>query len=336
MSLSRYIKLIAASEDHRALDAEDAHDLFAAILDGGASELEIGAVLTAFAVRRESVSEMAGFDRAARSRVHALRSPWPSPRPLVFGTYGGAKTQPNLLPLLALMLQRLGVPVLIHGSLEVAAGVACAYVLRELGILPCTSLAHAQRALEESRLAFVPAAVLCPALASLLALRYRLGVPNVAHTLVKLIDPFHGECIRVVGAQSECELARFEMVLASTGAQALLLRGPEGEPFADPRRRPRMLHVRDAMTRRLFEEETMPARRMANLVEVCDAATTARWIRQAISGRVPVPQPLVNQFACCLYLSGYAEEFNQAKAIAAVEAGVRTSFGMSNARGLPV
>jgi len=34
-----------------------------------------------------------------------------------------------------------------------------------------------------------------------------------------------------------------------------------------------------------------------------------------------VPHPLVNQLACCLYAAGYTEDMNQAKAIAAVEAG---------------
>ena len=45
------------------------------------------------------------------------------------------------------------------------------------------------------------------------------------------------------------------------------------------------------------------------------------WIRQAIAGQVPIPHPLVNQLACCLYASGYTDDMNQAKAIAAVEAG---------------
>ncbi len=40
-----------------------------------------------------------------------------------------------------------------------------------------------------------------------------------------------------------------------------------------------------------------------------------------MAGQVPIPHPLVNQLACCLYASGYTDDMNQAKAIAAVEAG---------------
>jgi anthranilate phosphoribosyltransferase len=52
-----------------------------------------------------------------------------------------------------------------------------------------------------------------------------------------------------------------------------------------------------------------------------DAAATAAWVKQAMAGEVPIPHPLVNQLACCLYASGYTDDMNQAKAIAAVEAG---------------
>jgi anthranilate phosphoribosyltransferase len=47
--------------------------------------------------------------------------------------------------------------------------------------------------------------------------------------------------------------------------------------------------------------------------------STACWIRKVLDGRVPLPQPIANQMAACLFACGYAEDFNQAKAIVAVE-----------------
>jgi hypothetical protein len=44
-------------------------------------------------------------------------------------------------------------------------------------------------------------------------------------------------------------------------------------------------------------------------------------MRLALAGEAPIPHPLVNQLACCLYACGYTDDMNQAKAIAAVEAG---------------
>ncbi len=100
----------------------------------------------------------------------------------------------------------------------------------------------------------------------------------------------------------------------------MLLKSTEGEPFANPRQRPRMVHFRDGTASTLFEEEAAPSRGAVGLPER-DAAATAHWIRLALEGKVPVPHPIVNQLACCLFASGYTEDMNQAKAIAAVEAG---------------
>lgn len=48
---------------------------------------------------------------------------------------------------------------------------------------------------------------------------------------------------------------------------------------------------------------------------------TSRWVRTALAGEVPVPHPLVNQLACCLFVSGYAVDMCEAKAVAAMPSG---------------
>jgi anthranilate phosphoribosyltransferase len=322
MSLAPYIKQIVHGGDGAGdLPEGDAHDLFAAMLDGGASELEMGALLAALRMKGESPTELLGFYRAMSERVYALTLASSQPKPLVFATYGGARDEPNVLPLLALMLQRVGIPVLVHGTIEGGGRVASVYILRELGIMPCASLAQAQKAMNEDGLAFVPTAVLCPALAVVLALRSRLGFRNTGHMLAKLLNPFQEHCVRVASAEKSVQLARLEDLLLATGIEALLLKGTEGEPFANPRQRPRMLHFRNGVPQILFDEESAATRGAVSLPAAVDAVATAQWIRLALKGRVPVPHPLVNQFACCLFVSGYTEDMNQAKAIAAVEAG---------------
>jgi anthranilate phosphoribosyltransferase len=322
MRVTRYIRELTEVKDGtRDLTEEDAHDLFAAMLDGGVSDLELGACLMALRIKSGSPVELLGFYRAAAERLYTLRPPATSLKPLVFATYNGARNEPNLLPLLVLLLQRIGIPVLVHGTLEGNGRVASVYILRELGVLPSASLVHAQRALDDELLAFVPTAVLSPGLANLLSLRSRLGVRNPAHHLVTLLDPFAGAAVRVVSAGEASHLAAAKVFLAATGFDALLLQSTEGEPFANPRQRPKIQLFRDGEERVLFEEELVPAKHIPSEPQGIEAAVTAQWIRQALSGRVPVPHPLVNQLACCLFASGYTEDMNQAKAIAAVEAG---------------
>ena len=321
MSIARFIKEIASDTDTAGeLSEGDAHDLFAAMLDGGVPDLELGACLCALRMKHESASELLGFYRAASERVYLLKPPATALRPLVFATYSGAR-QPNLLPLLVLLLQRMGVPVLLHGTLEGGGRVASAYILRELGVLPGASLAQAQKSLDEELLAFVPTAVLCPGLANLLSLRSRLGVSNPAHSLVTLLDPFESGGLRVVCADQRLQLEKLETFLLATGFDALLMKSTEGEPFANPKQRPRIKFFRQGEGIVLFEEEMLSARGLLSQPSAIDAGATAGWVKQAMASQVPIPHPLVNQLACCLYASGYTDDMNQAKAIAAVEAG---------------
>ena len=91
--------------------------------------------------------------------------------------------------------------------------------------------------------------------------------------------------------------------------------------FANPQRRPRMEHVRDGVCVSLFEAEAANGPSANNGPDGIDAKATADWIRLALSGSVPIPHPLLNQLACCLFACGYTETFNQAKAIVAIETG---------------
>jgi anthranilate phosphoribosyltransferase len=109
-------------------------------------------------------------------------------------------------------------------------------------------------------------------------------------------------------------------IMLARGQRGLLLRGTEGEPYANAKRRPRLEHIHDGINEVLFEAEHESLRAIPNLPEAADAVSTARWIRRVLDKQIPLPKPLANQLACLLYASGYAEDLNQAKAIVAVEA----------------
>jgi len=327
LNFSQAIKQIARDAESTGLAEEDAHALFAAMLDGGVPDLELGALLAMLRAKSETAAELLGFYRATRERLYPLRAPEARVKPLVLPAYGGARTGPDLLPLLALLLRRLGIPVLLHGTLEGSGRVACVYILRELGVMPSATLAQTQQALDEGLFAYVPIAVLCPGLASLLALRNRLGVRNAAHTVVKLIEPFGGQGVRLVSASLPPTLERLAAVLVSTRSSALLLRSTDGQPFADPRRRPRIDWFDEGERSVLFEEEAGPVKPVAGLPAALDAHAMAAWVRHALAGEAPIPHPLVNQLACCLYVCGYTGDMNQAKAIAAVETGSLSPAG---------
>lgn len=321
MNFQQYIKEIGrGAEGARDLPQADAHQLYAAMLDGGVPDLELGAIILGLRVKGESLDEMLGFLAAADERTHHLALPHGRVRPVVLPTYNGGRKEANLTPLLALLLQRYGVPVLVHGLLEGFGRVTSALIFRELGVMPLSSVTQTQTVLEEKGLAFVPLTALCPGIHNLLALRSRMGVRNSAHSLVKLLDPFRGEAVLVAAATHPDFIELMRNMLLAREQRGLLLRGTEGEPFANPKRRPRLEYIHDGAVETLFEAEHESLRALPNLPDSNDAVATAKWIRRVLDKQIPLPKPIANQLASLLYASGYAEDFNQAKAIVAVEA----------------
>ena len=321
-------RLVCRHAGEHNLTESEALELCSAVLDGGISEFELGALLGVLASRPLAPPELAGFRRAAQARLNRLTVP-AGPRPVAIPSYGGARTQANLMPLVAVALARLGVPVVVHGPLEGQGGIASASVFRELGVLPNATLNDAREALDASRIAFVPTALLCPALAQLVSLQARLGVPTCGRDVAPLIDPFGGEALKLVPAGDENQSESLAAVLAALGEHALLFHGCEGQAYPDPLRRPAMILFDAGERVTLFDGHALPApagaARAGALPEHPDAKRTAGWIEQVLAGRQPMPLPIANLLACCLFGAGYAEDFNQAKAIVAVRAHALTA-----------
>ncbi|CAM9748629.1 unnamed protein product [Phaeothamnion confervicola] len=322
MNTAQLLKRITTNAPGEIAEPE-ACELFSALLDGGLPELELGALLTALAVRDISAEMLSGFYRAARGRIKRLAPPSTARlalRPLVIPSYSGALDHPNLMPLLALLASHFSVPVVVHGPLEGHGRIASVSIFRELGVLPSATLKDAEARLAEGRIAYVPTGLVAPALMQLLALRSRLGFENCAHAIAGLIDPFDGLGLKLMPTDDDLQSEKVGSVLLAHGDCALLFRGAEGEAYADPLRRPAIEYFNDGAHQTLFEAEPASALpgRSSRLPEHADAKSTARWISDALSGKEPLPPPITNLLACCLFGTGYTDDFNQAKAIVAV------------------
>ena len=297
---ARWIHEIGRGHAARALSPVDARSLADAMFAGAVPQLELGAILLAYRLKGETLSELTAFMSALARHVGRLDAAADA-RPVVLPTYNGARRLPNLTALVALLLRREGVPVLLHGPPpgQGFGRVTTAAVLAALGIAAAASLDDAQRRLAGEGLAYLPLERLSPALAALLALRERMGVRSVAHTLAKLIDPFGGRGVRVVAVTHPDYLARMREYLAATAADALLMRGTEGEPFAHPWRDARLDAFEQGVPRACFAA-AMPQSPPVELPAATDAETTAAWIGRALEGDVPIPRAIENQVVCCL------------------------------------
>jgi anthranilate phosphoribosyltransferase len=312
-----YATLIRQIEAGEGLGFVDARALGAALLDGGVPELETAAFLVAFNRNDPGLDAWLGLHAALAERLPGLAAP-PGPfRTVVLPAYHGVRSHPHLTPLLALLLKSFGIPVLVHGVLEGGGGTAAAYVLRELGIMPCGTAAQVNAKLLAEGIAFAPVALLSPGLAALLALRARLGIDGWATRLALLADVLGAHSVRVTPLASGAELSVVQTVLEALGGHALLLQGCEGEAFADPLQRPEMVLVQDGQGQPVYEAQSA-ASAPANL-PTPDARATGAWIAQVMREHLPLPLPIRNQLAVCLYAAGYTEDLNQARAITALD-----------------
>ena len=302
MAIGKYIKEIGRGKDGaRALTREQAADLFGQVLDGSVTDLEIGAFCLAMRIKGETADEMAGFLDATHQRLALIPCDGAAPqRPtIVIPSYNGARKLPLLTPLLALLLAREGLPVLVHGTATESSRVFTSEVLAALDI-------HAQAAtksIANGTVAFVPTALLCPGLQRLLDVRRVVNLRNPAHSLVKLMNPCAGQSL-LVSSYTHPEYAlSMAATFALVKANALLIRGTEGEAVADPRRTPKMQAFLHGQATDLQAYQAGSLTTLPDLPQAIDPQSTAHYIRQVLGGQQAVPAPIAQQVAHILQLA---------------------------------
>jgi len=295
--LTRYIKEIGRGKKAAGdLARKDAQSLFAAMLEGRVPDLQLGGILIALRVKGESLEELAGFAAACEASYNHLPALEDGSIPVVIPSYNGARQLPNLVPLLALLLARAGIPVFIHGVTRDPGRVTTREVFDALGVTASMSSREACARLAISRVAFMPIEVLAPEIAAILGLRAVLGVRNSAHTLAKMLQPFAGPAARIVSVTHPDYLARMREYFTAHDTAALLLRGAEGEAVAHPRREPGMEWAFDGRSV-IWKDDGLP--RASPELPDRDPATTARWIESVLAGQTPVPAAIAHQLECC-------------------------------------
>lgn len=315
MDYRTIIKEIGRGKNHaRDLAQETAHTLYSHMLDGNVPELELGGILIALRIKGEGEAELHGFYQAMQQRTLRLTPPVNKPMPVVIPSYNGARKQANLTPLLALLLNRLGFPVVVHGVSEDPTRVISEIVFTLMGISPTLHAGQAQAKLEGHQPVYIPVGTLCPPLERQLALRWRMGVRNSAHTLAKLATPFdEAAALRLSSVSHPEYVSKVASFISRTGGQALLMHGTEGEVYANPQRCPQMTLINPHGSRVLCERQP-EAVTVASLPDSKAADVTARWTERCLTGREPVPEALKMQLACCLVGTGEADTLDAALA----------------------
>lgn len=316
MGIAAHIKVIGRGKDGaRPLTREQAHDLMSQVLDGQVTDLEIGAFCLAMRIKGETPDELISFLQATTERCIDLR-PALAAAPggvVLLPSYNGSRKLPNLTPLLAWSLARRGVRVLVHGPATDPTRVTSAQVFAAGGWSQVKDATQLTTCWQAGHPAFIDVADLCPSVARLLDVRWTVGLRNPAHTVVKLLDPFAlGTPDDAAGNDSPTPRLRvinhthpeygesLAGFIALSGADALLMRGTEGEPVADARRQPRFdVFLRgqrqDALSRAPLEGVLVS---LPELPEGREADVTASWIGSVLQEPQRMPAAIEAQADC--------------------------------------
>jgi anthranilate phosphoribosyltransferase len=291
MSITSFLKVIGrGSKGASNLDRDQAKEVFAQILGGNVSDLELGAFCIAMRIKGESASELMGFMDALEPHLHLLN---PGTRPtIILPSYNGARKQANLTPLLAGMLSAIGFIVLVQGVEKDQTRVTSYAIFESLG-WPILNSANAFGSLLSLNTPiFCPLSVISPALQKLLDVREQIGLRNTGHVLAKLINPTTQNPWQVSNYTHPEYPEKLREYFQLRSANAILMRGSEGEPTASLQRLPEMHFLFSNNQDATSSEERFSE---FNPFSGIDARSTATIVEKILSGNVACPSSILRQ-----------------------------------------
>ncbi len=271
--------------DGRDLTAQASEALFARVVAGELSEVEIAALVVALKAKGERPAEIAGAARALR----AAAAPFPRPdAPLAdtCGTGGDGAHTVNVSTAVAFVAAELGIPVAKHGNRSVSSRCGSADVLEACGVRLDAPAAVAAACLEEAGICFLMAPHYHPGVRHAMPVRRALRTRTIFNLLGPLVNPARPEW-QVMGVYDPRYCAplaetlgllgcRAALVVHGAGLDELALHGPTTAAL-----------LREGAVERL---ELTPAD--AGLAEhPLDAlaggapAENAAWLREVLAGR---------------------------------------------------
>lgn len=246
-----YVRTVARGATlGRTLTVVEAEEAMTMVLQGRVEPVQLGALLMVLRYRTETEGELAGFVRAARTRIAA---PAGAVADLDWPSYADRHKQLPYFLLATRLLAQAGVRVLLHGV--AGAGAATTpKALAALGIAPAGSVDAAARQLERTRLAYLPLEIMLPELAALFDLRPLLGLRSPVNSLARELNPFTAPAqIQGVFHPNYAPL-HAATALALGQPRAVVFKGGGGEAQRNPEKACRTLLVADGTT----IEETWP------------------------------------------------------------------------------
>jgi anthranilate phosphoribosyltransferase len=222
------------------------------IMEGKATDAQIGAFLTALRIKGETVEEITGAARIMREKATTIKAP--NGVLDTCGTGGDMSHTFNISTTTALVVAGAGVPVAKHGNRSVSSQAGSADVLEALGIKIDLPPEKVEKCLFETGFGFLFAPLFHPAMKYAIGPRREMGIRTIYNILGPITNPA-GAKRQILGVFADKLTGLLAMVLGNLGAvDAMVVHGEDGLDEISISNRTRVSRFKDGRVQNFYIE----------------------------------------------------------------------------------
>ena len=196
------------------------------IMEGKATDAQIGAFLSALRVKGETVEEITGAAKIMREKATTIRAPEGVLD--TCGTGGDMSHTFNISTTVAFVVAGTGLPVAKHGNRSVSSRSGSADVLEALGVKIDLPPGKVEQCLFDTGFGFLFAPLFHPAMKYAIGPRREMGIRTIFNILGPLTNPA-GAKRQILGVFADKLTETLAMVLGNLGAvYAMVVHGEDG------------------------------------------------------------------------------------------------------------
>lgn len=224
-SITSSIQKIKSGSD---LSVEEAMEVMEEISNGKAAPTQIAAILTALAIKGESVSEITGFAKFMREKVKKIERPDDKIIIDTCGTGGDTSGTFNISTIAAFVTAGAGYYVAKHGNRSVTSKCGSADILEALGVNIMIDQKKVSESLKKIGIAFLFAPLLHDSVKNAVPVRRDIAIRTLFNILGPLVNPANSDR-QLIGVYEKGMVDKLAKTLINLNVKrALVVHGSDG------------------------------------------------------------------------------------------------------------
>jgi anthranilate phosphoribosyltransferase len=311
--------------DNLSLSEAEMAECMKEIMEGKATDAQIGAFLTGLRIKGETIEEITGAARIMREKAITIKAPEGVLD--TCGTGGDMSHTFNISSTTAIVVSACGVPVAKHGNRSVSSQSGSADLLETLGVKIDLSPEKVETCLFETGFGFLFAPLFHPAMKYAIGPRKEMGIRTIFNILGPLTNPA-GARRQLLGVFADNLTETLAMVLGNLGAiDAMVIHGEDGLDEISISDATKVSRFKDGRVENFFiaPEDFGIRRKEIDLIRGGNKEENAMITLSILKGeRGPKRDIVLMNSAAALMVAGKAEDFRTALLVAAdaIDSGV--------------